>query len=75
MNPDRDSKYSSHDCCIRQMVIMSVRLILDTYYLIELDIPNNDIFKKIKQENLDITTLSFTDDIDFLILEKTVENI
>ena len=35
----------------------------------------NSIFKKIEQENPDIITLFFTDDIDFLVSEKTVENI
>ena len=41
MNPDRDSKYSSHNNYIRQMIIMSDRLVLDTYCLIGLDISNN----------------------------------
>ena len=40
MNPNRDSRHPSHDCCVRQMVIMSGRLVLDTYYLIGLDIPD-----------------------------------
>ena len=35
----------------------------------------SNIFKKIEQENLDITALSFADDIDFLVPGKTVENI
>ena len=34
-----------------------------------------NIFKKIKQENPDITVISFVDDIDFLTSEKTVEDI
>ena len=35
----------------------------------------SSIFKKIEQENPDITMLSFTDDIDFLASVKTVKNI
>ena len=35
----------------------------------------SDIFEKIEQENSDVTTLSFVDDIGFLTPEKTVENI
>ena len=35
----------------------------------------SSIFQKIEQENLDITTLSFADDIDFLVPRKTVKNI
>ena len=35
----------------------------------------SSIFKKIEQENPDITTLSFVDDIGFLTPEKTVEDI
>lgn len=33
------------------------------------------IFDKIEQENLDITALSFVDDISFLAPEKTVKDI
>ena len=35
----------------------------------------SNIFKKIDQENLDTTTLSFVNDINFLIFGKTVEDI
>ena len=35
----------------------------------------NNIFNKIEQENLDITALSFADDIGFLASGKTVEDI
>ena len=35
----------------------------------------SSIFEKIEQENPDITTLSFVDDIDFLASGKIVEDI
>ena len=56
------------DICIEVLQESLVSPILFNMYL-------SNIFKKIEQENSDITTLSFTDDIDFLIPEKTVENI
>ena len=35
----------------------------------------SNIFKKIEQENPDIAMLSFVDDIDFLVLGKTIKDI
>ena len=35
----------------------------------------SNIFKKIKQENSDITALFFVDDVDFLVPGKTVKDI
>ena len=56
------------DICTGVSQRFSISPILFNMYL-------SNIFEKIEQENSDITTLSFTDDIDFLTLEKTVEDI